>query len=172
MKRACHFQAANQAGITTLTVTILQYVKDGDEEKTIRKTAATNFWIVEKLPPKPPPPPPSGDRPPNYEEENLGEDGPHSKYNPDLKIVYINDHHKDYLKAREHSDETYDRYINYCFSKEIAVDRWKNLDSHELSEKITELVALSERMFDWKELAKKPKGRHPKEEGNTERSSF
>jgi hypothetical protein len=166
MKRTCHFQAASQAGITTLTVTILQYVKDGDEEKTIRKTAATNFWIVKELPPKPPPPPPSGDRPPNYEEENLGEDGPHSKYNPDLKIVYINDHHKDYLKAREHGDETYDRYINYCFSKEIAVDRWKNLDSHELSEKITELVALSERTFDWKELAKKPTGRHPKEEEN------
>jgi len=172
MKRTCHFQAANQEGIATLTVTVLQYVKEGDEEKTIKKTAATNFWVVRELPPRPPPPPPSGDRPPNYEEKGMGEDGPHSEYDPDLKIVSINYQHKDYMKASEHSDETLYRYINYCFSKEIAVDRWKNLDPHELSERIIELVSISERTFDWKELAKKPKGRHPKEEVSTERSSF
>jgi hypothetical protein len=165
MKRTCHFQSANQDGITTLTVTVLQYVKDGDEEKTIKKTAATNLWVVRELPFKPPPPPPSGDRPPSYEEKGMGEDGPHSEYDPVLKIVSINDQHKDYMKASEHSDETvYYRYINYCFSKEIAVERWKNLDPHELSERIIELVSISERTFDWKELAKKPKGRHPKEE--------
>jgi hypothetical protein len=168
MKRTCHFQAASQAGITTLTVTVLQYVKDGEEETTIKKTAATNFWVVEKLPPKPPSQPPSGDRLPNFEDENLGQDGPHSKYNPDLKIVYINNRHKNYLKARERSEETFYRYINYCFAKEIAVDRWKNLDPHELSERIVELVSISERTFDWKELAKKPKGRRPKGEGNAE----
>ena len=59
---------------------------------------------------------------------------------------------------------TLDRYINYCFSKEIAVDRWKNSDPHELSERIIELVALSERTFNWIEIAKKPKGRRKKEE--------
>ena len=34
MKRTCHFQAANQGGIATLSVTVLQFVKEGDEEKT------------------------------------------------------------------------------------------------------------------------------------------
>jgi len=164
MKKTSHFQAAYREGITTLTVTVLQFVQHGDEERTIKKTAATNIWVVKELPPTQPPAPPSGDRPPNPEEKDLGEDGPHSKYDPDMKIVYIHDRHKDYIKAREQSEETLYRYFNYCFAKEIAVDRWKNLDPHELSEKITELVSISDRTFDWKELAKKPKGRHPKEE--------
>jgi hypothetical protein len=172
MKRTCHFQAASQAGIATLTVTVFQYVKEGDEEKTIKKTAATNFWVVQEVSPKAPPSPPSGDRPPSYDTENLGEDGDHSKYNLDMKMVVINDHHKDFLKAREHGEETLYRYINYCYSKEIAVDRWKNLDPHELSEKIIELVSMSDRMFDWNELAKLPKGRRPKEEDNAKTISF
>lgn len=172
MKRTCHFQAANQAGITTLTVTALQYVKDGDEEKPIKKTTGTNFWVVKELPPKPPSPPRSGDPPPTPDYEDWGEDGEHSNFKPDLNIVTVNDHHKDYLRARERSEETLYRYINYCFSKEIAVDRWKNLDPHELSEKIIELVSISERAFDWKELAKKPKGRRPKEEGSADISDF
>lgn len=172
MKRTCHFQATNQAGITTLTVTALQYVKDGDEEKPIKKTTSANFWVVKELPPKPPSPPRSGDPPPTPDYEDLGEDGDHSNFKPDLNIVVINDHHKDYLRARERSEETLYRYINYCFSKEIAVDRWKNLDPHELSEKIVELVSISERAFDWKELAKKPKGRRPKEEGTAGISDF
>ena len=74
-----------------------------------------------------------------------------------MKIVFINDHHKDYLRAAEIDEMTLDRYINYCFSKEIAVDRWKNSDPHELSERIIELVAFSERTFNWKELAKEAK---------------
>jgi hypothetical protein len=172
MKRTCHVQAGSQAGITTLSVIVLQYVKDGEEEKTIKKTTAANFWVVEKLPPKPPPTPPTGDRLPNFEEENLGEDGPHSKYNPDLKLVSINTHNRDYLKARERNEETYYRYTNYCFAKEIAVDRWKNLDPHELSERIIELVSVSERTFDWKELTKKPQGRPPKRKESAEITSF
>ena len=172
MKRTCHFQAANQGGITTLSVTVLQFVKEGDEEKTIKKTAATNFWVVKELPPKPPSPPPSGDRPPTPEEKGMGEDGPHSEYDPDLKIVWINYQNKDYVGANKSGEETFYRYYNYCYSKEVAVDRWKNLDPHELGEKIVELISISERAFNWKELVKKPKGRHPKEEANAMISSF
>jgi hypothetical protein len=172
MKRTAHFQAADQEGIATLTVTVLQFVGDGDEEKTIKKSAATNLWVVTELPPPPPLPPKSGDQPPIHDEDNLGEDGDRSKYNKDLNIVYINDHHKDFLKAQEFGGETIGRYINFCYSKEIAVDRWKNLDSHELSERILELIALSERMFNWKEVAKKPKGRRSKKDANMILSNY
>ncbi len=167
IKRTCHFQASTLEGITALTVTVLQFLKEGNEEKTIKKMASTNFWVVKELPPRTPSSPPSGDQPPSYETENAGEDADRSRYNPDVKIVFINDHHKDYLKAVETDEMTLDRYINYCFSKEIAVDRWKNSDPHELSERIIELVALSERTFNWKEIAKKPKGRHTKEEATS-----
>lgn len=166
MKKTSHFQAVHREGITTLSVTVLQFVQEGDEEKTIKKTTGTNIWVVKEPPPPPPPPPPSGDQPPNLEEKDLGEDGPHSRYDLETKIINIHDRHKDYIKAREHSEETLYRYINYCFAKEIAVDRWKNLDPHELSEKTVELVSISERVIDWKELGKRPKGRHPKEEEN------
>jgi hypothetical protein len=87
------------------------------------------------------------------------------------KRVFINDHHRDYRSAHELGEHLY-RYINYCYSKEIAVDRWKNVDPHELSERIVELMAFSERIIDWKEIAKKPMGRKPKEEANTDISSF
>jgi len=164
VKRTCHFQAGNQEGIATLTVAVLQFIGNAGNEQTIKKTGATNLWVVRELPLKPPPPPPPhGDKPPTLLEDNLGEDGPHSKYEPLTKIVKVNDHHKDYIKAKERSDETLYRYIIHCFAKEIAVDRWKSLDSHELSEKITDLVSISERAFDWKELIKKRKGRRPKE---------
>jgi hypothetical protein len=172
MKRTCHFQAGSVEGIATLSVTVLQYIKKGDEERPIKKTAATNFWIVRELPPRLSPPPPSGDRPPTPEEKGMGEDGPHSEYDPDLKIVWINNQNKDYVKANEQGEDTFYRYFNYCYSKEVAVDRWKNVDPHELSEKIVELVAISERAFNWKELLKKPKGRHPKEQENFKISSF
>lgn len=164
-KKTCHFQAANREGITTLNVTVLQYVQDGDQEKTVKKTSATNIWVVRELPPKQSLQPQSGDRPPTPEEKDLGEDGPHSKYDTETKIVYINDRHKEYIRVREHSDETLYRYLNYCFAKEIAVDRWKSPDPHELSERIIDLVSVSERKFDWKELVKKPKGRRPREDG-------
>jgi hypothetical protein len=166
VKKTARFQAFNKEGITTLTVTVLQYIEDEGEEKTIKKTTATNIWVVKDLPPTPPPSPPSGDRPPNREESNLSEDGPHSKYDLEMKTVYINDHHSDYIKAKQNSEETLNRYINYCYATEIAVNRWKNLDPHDLSEKITELVSLAERTFDWKELLRKPKGRHRKEDEN------
>ena len=142
------------------------------KKRPIKKTAATNFWVVKELPPKPPSSPPSGDRPPTPEEKGMGEDGPHSEYDPDLKIVWINYQNKDYVRANQSGEETFYRYYNYCYSKEVAVDRWKNLDPHELSEKIVELVSISERAFNWKELVKKPKGRHPKEEANVMISSF
>ncbi len=158
MKRTAHFQASNQEGITALTVTVFQFVGDGDKEKTIKKSAATNFWVVKELPHSPHQLPKSGDQPPTPEYENGGEEGDRSRYNKDLNIVYINDHHKDFLKAQDLGEETVDRYFNFCYSKEIAVDRWKNLDSHDLSERILELVAFSERVFNWKEIAQKPKG--------------
>lgn len=166
VKKTARFQAFNKEGITTLAVTVLQYIEDKGEEKTIKKTTATNIWVVKDLPLTPPPSPPSGDRPPNREETNLSEDGPHSKYDLEMKTVYINDHHSDYIKANQNSEETLNRYINYCYATEIAVNRWKNLDPHDLSEKITELVSLAERTFDWKELLRKPKGRHRKEDEN------
>jgi hypothetical protein len=161
MSKTCHFQVGSKEGIATIKVTVLQYV-EGKEEPIV-KTAATNIFVVSVLPPRPPPPPPKGDKPPTPLEDNLGEDGPHSKYDPDTKIVTINDHHKDWIKAEQKDIETLYRYFNYCFAKEVAVDRWKFLDPHELSEKITDLVALSERSFNWKELIKRRRGRHPKE---------
>lgn len=39
---------------------------------------------------------------------------------------------------------TLDSYINYCYCKEIAVDRWKGTpsDPHELSERIATMLSL------------------------------
>lgn len=103
------------------------------------------------------------DRPPSLLEDNLGEDGLHSVYEPKTETIKVNDHHQNYIKAREKDDQTLYRYINYCFAKEVAVDRLgKTLDPHELSEKMTDLVALSERAFNWEELVKKRRGRPPK----------
>lgn len=163
MNKTCVFQAGNFEGIETLSVTVFQYVKEKGIEKTIKKTAATNVWVVKELPP------PklinrerSGDKLPTPEEGDLGEDGPHSKLKKELNIVTINDHHKDFKEARNKDDETYYRYYNCCYAKELAVERWKNLDSIELSERIIDLLALSERVIDWKEIVKKKRGRHPK----------
>jgi len=167
MKKTCLFQVGGQTGIATLTVTVLQYLVDAGREQTIKKIGATNLYVVTELPPTPPPPPPKGYRPPTHEEKNLGEDGPHSQYETGTSIIYINDHHSDFVKAevstREKGDATVYRYINYCYAKEIAVDRWKTLDPKELSEKIIDLVALSEREMPWEELIRKPKGRPPRE---------
>ena len=79
MKRTCHFQASSLEGVTTLTVTALQFLREGNEEKTIKRMASTNFWVVKELPPRKPSLPPSGDQPPNYETENAGEDSNRSR---------------------------------------------------------------------------------------------
>jgi hypothetical protein len=163
MKRTCQLQVDSQDGVTTLAITVLQYGGKTDEEAPIKKTAATNVWVVEELPPPRPIPPPKEDQPPLPEEGNLGEDGPRSKFNTDLNYITINDHHKDFIEAKKKDEETYNRYFNYCYAKEIAVDRWKTLDAYELSERIIEVVALSERMMPWKELARKRRGRRPRE---------
>jgi len=163
MKRTCQFQVDSQDGITALSVTVLQYLGETSEEAPIKKTTSTNVWVVKELPPPPPPPPPKGEQPPIPEEDNLGEDGPHSRFDTSLKIIKINDHHRDFIEAKKKDEETYNHYFNYCYAKEIAVDRWKTLDATELGEKITELVALSERMIPWRELTKKRRGRPPRE---------
>lgn len=163
INRTCNYETSALTGIATLSVAVLQHIIGPGKVETIKRMNSTNVWVVDKLPPKPPSPPPTGDRPPALEEKNLGEDGPHAKFESTISIVYVNDHHKDYIEARNKDDETLYRYVNYCFAKEIAVDRWKSVDPHELSEKIVDLVAISERLFDWKELIKKPRGRQPKE---------
>jgi len=165
MHRTCIFQAGKDEGITTLTAMAFQHLGESGKEQTITKTASTNIWVV-KEPTKKPPPPPPGDRPPLPDEIPLGEDGVHSKYLPETNIVQINNQHKDFLEAKEKGNEALYRYINYCYCKEIAVDRWKNfvVDPHEMSEKITDLVAISEKAFDFKKMAQKIRGRPPKKE--------
>ena len=81
-----------------------------------------------------------------------------------MNIVQVNNQHKDFKAAAERGDEALNRYINYCCCKEIAIDRWKDLtsDPHELSEKIADLLAISDLAFDWKSLAQKRRGRQPK----------
>jgi hypothetical protein len=56
----------------------------------------------------------------------------------------LNTQHKDFKAAAEMGEETLDRYINYCYCKEIAVDRWKGTpsDPHELSERIATMLSL------------------------------
>lgn len=163
--RTCIFQAGKKEGIiATLTVTAFQYLEEAGNEKTIVKTASSNVWIVSQLSKKPPSQP-RGDKPPALEEINLGSDL-HSKYLPDMNVVQVNNEHNDYKAAAERGQEALFRYINYCYCKEIAVDRWKDIatDPHELSEKITDLLAISDLAFNWKELAHKPRGRPPKEQ--------
>ncbi len=162
--RTCIFQAGKQESIVTITATAFQYLEKSGKEKTISKTASTNVWIVSKLSKKPHRPPP-GDKPPLLEEISLAEEV-HSKYLPKTNIVQVNNLHKDYNRGEKRGPEALYKYINYCYCKEIAVDRWKDLvaDPHELSERITDLLAISDLAFDWKELARKPRGRPSKKE--------
>lgn len=161
MYRTCILQAGKQEGIATLTVKAFQYVGESEKEKTIHKTASTNIWIVAEISKKPYRPPP-GDKPPLLDEIPLAEEI-HSKYLPKTNVVQVNNEHKDYKKAEKKGPEALYKYINYCYCKEIAVDRWKDLvtDPHELSERITDLLAISDLAFDWKQLARKPRGRSP-----------
>lgn len=161
MDRTCILQAGKQESIATLTVTAFQYLEKSGKEITIHKTASTNFWVVDKLSKKPKRPPP-GDKPPLLEEIFLAEEI-HSKYLPETNVVQVNNKHKDYKVAEKTSPEVLYKYINYCYCKEIAVDRWKDLvaDYHELSERITDLLAISDLAFDWKKLSRRPRGRPP-----------
>ena len=172
MHRTCILQAGKQENIATLAVTAFQYVEELGKEKTIHKTASTNIWIVGRLSKKPQRPPP-GDKPPLLDEIPLAEEI-HSKYLPKTNVVQVNNKHKDYQLAAKRSPETLYKYINYCYCKEIAVDRWKDLvtDHHELSEKITDLLAISDLAFDWKELSRKPRGRPPSVETWKRRGLF
>jgi hypothetical protein len=167
MYRTCILQAGKQEGIATITVKAFQYLKESEKEKTITKTASTNIWIVAELSKKPPRPP-SGDKPPLLEEIPLAEET-HSKYLPKTNVVQVNNEHRDYKEAEKKGPEALYRYINYCYCKEIAVDRWKDMvaDPHELSERITDLLAISDLYFDWKELARKPRGRTSAKESVT-----
>lgn len=161
--RTCIFQAGKKEGtIATITATAFQYLEESGKEKTVAKTVSTNIWIVSQLPKKPPSPP-RGDKPPIYDEYPLGNEI-HSKFVSSMNMVQINNQHKDFKAAAERGDEALYRYINYCYCKEIAVDRWKDLtsDPHELSEKITDLLAISDLAFDWKSLAQKRRGRLPR----------
>jgi hypothetical protein len=161
--RTCIFQAGKKEGtIATITATAFQYLEESGKEKTVAKTASTNIWIVSQLPVKPPSPP-HGDKPPIYDEYPLG-DEIHSKFVSSMNMVQINNQHKDFKAAEERGDEALYRYINYCYCKEMAVDRWKDLtsDPHELSERIADLLAISDLAFDWKSLAQKRRGRLPR----------
>jgi len=161
MYRTCILQAGRKEGIITITATSFQHLNIGKEE-TITKTASTNVWLVEKLPEKRRQSP-TGDKPPLLEELPLAEDV-HSKYLPKTNVVQVNNQHKDYKLAEKRDIQALYRYINYCVCKEIAVDRWKNIvsDPHELSEKIADLLAISDLAFDWRALARKPRGRSRK----------
>jgi len=161
MHRTCILQAGRQENIARLAVTAFQYIDKSGKEITIHKTASTNIWVVDKLSKKPQRPPP-GDRPPLLEEIPLAEEI-HSNYLPKTNVVQVNNEHKDYKVAEKRSPEALYKYINYCYCKEIAVDRWKDLvtDHHELSERITDLLAISDLAFDWKKLSRKPRGRPP-----------
>jgi hypothetical protein len=157
--RTCILQGGKEAGIITIIAMAFQQPGESEEEKAITKIASTNVWIVNELTKKPPRPP-LGDKPPSFEEIPL-EEGIHSKYLPNTKVVQVNNQHRDYKEAEKRDLETLYKYINFCYCKEIAVDRWKDLtaDPHELSERIADLVAISELAFDWKALTQKPRGR-------------
>jgi len=171
MYRTCILQAGRKEGIITITAMSFQHLNNG-KEKTITKTASTNVWLVETLPEKRHRPP-TGDKPPLLEELPLTEDV-HSKYLPKTNVVQVNNQHKDYKQAEKKDLQALYRYINCCYCKEIAVDRWKGIvaDPHELSEKITDLLAISDLAFDWKELTRKPRGRPPKREVAWRRRRF
>jgi len=167
LNRTCILQTGKQEGIATLTVMAFQHIGELGKEKTIAKTASTNVWLVSQLVKKPPRPP-AGDKPPTLEEIPLAEEI-HSKYLPKTNVLQVNNEHKDYKEADKRGPEVLARYVNYCYCKEIAVDRWKDFvtDPHELSERIADLLAMSELYFDWKELARKPRGRPPTKESVT-----
>jgi hypothetical protein len=163
--RTCLFKAGEKEGaISTITVTAFQYIEELGKEKTITKIASTNIWIVREISKKTPSSP-RGDKPPIYDEYPLGNEI-HSKFIPSMNMVQVNNQHKDFKAAVEQGDEALYRYINYCYCKEIAVDRWKDLisDPYELSEKIADLLAISDLAFDWKSLAQKRRGRPPRKE--------
>lgn len=168
MYRTCILQAGRKEGIITITAMSFQHLNNG-EEKTITKTASTNVWLVDTLTKKRHRPP-TGDKPPLLEELPLTEDI-HSKYLPNTNVVQVNNQHKDYKQAEKKDFQAFLRYINCCYCKEITVDRWKGmaLDPHELSEKITDLLAISDLAFNWKELAQKPRGRPPKREDTSKK---
>jgi len=161
--RTCILQAGKKEGeIATITATAFQYVEDSGKERTIAKTASTNIWIVRQLTKKPPPLP-RGDKPPTLDEIPLGNEI-HSKFVSNMNMVQVNNQHRDFKASLDKGEEALDRYINYCYCKEIAVDRWKDLtsDPHELSERIADLLAISDLAFDWKSLAQKRRGRAPR----------
>jgi len=163
--RTCIFKAGKKEGaIATINVTAFQYLEESGKERTVVKTASTNIWIVSEILKKPPSSP-RGDKPPMYDEYPLGSEI-HSKFVPSMNMVQVNNQHRDFKAATEQGDEALYRYINYCYCKEIAVDRWKDLtsDPHELSEKIADLLAISDLAFDWKSLAQKRRGRPPRRE--------
>jgi len=164
MYRTCILQAGKTAGIATITAMAFQHLEDSAKEKTITKTASTNVWLVHELSKKPRKPP-TGDKPPMLNELPLSEDI-HSKYLPKTNVVQVNNQHKDYMEAEKRDPQALYRYINCCYCKEIAVDRWKGIieDPHEMSEKITDLLAISDLAFDWKKLTLKPRGRPSKRE--------
>jgi hypothetical protein len=163
--QTCIFKAGKKEGaIATITATVFQYLEESGKEKTVAKTASTNIWIVSQISKKPPSAP-RGDKPPMYDEYPLGNEI-HSKFVPSMNMVQVNNQHRDFKAAAEQGDEALYRYINYCYCKEIAVDRWKDLtsDPHELSEKIADLLAISDLAFDWKRLAQKRRGRPQRRE--------
>jgi hypothetical protein len=80
--------------------------------------------------------------------------------------VEINEAHLDYRSAEVLGYDAKVRYMNMCFSKEIAVDRWGQLlsqDQHGLGERIMELTLFAERAFGFvPPEAPKRRGRPPK----------
>ena len=149
------FRAGPRKGVVTVLVSAV-------ENGTIKK-CSTNVFIKDDLPPPPPPPPPPpADRPPTLEYFSETS-GPRSQFNKALNTVEVNEAHQDYRTAEELGYEARIRYINMCFSKEIAVDRWGQLlsqDQHALGERIMELTLFSEKAFGFRPLeAPKKRGR-------------
>jgi len=157
-EREVTFRAGPRKGIVTVHVSAV-------ENGTVKK-CSTNVFILESLPPPPPPPPPPpADRPPGlfwFSEMS----GPRSRFKKQLNNVEINEAHPDYRKAETVGTETKIRYMNMCFSKEIAVDRWGQLlsqDQHALGERIMELTLFAESAFGLGPLeVPKRRGRPPK----------
>ena len=152
------FRAGPRKGVVTVHVSAV-------ENGTVKK-CSTNVFIVENLPPPPPPPPPPPtDRPPNlswFSETS----GPRSQFKKPLNTVEINEAHPDYRSAEALGYDAKVRYMNMCFSKEIAVDRWGQLlsqDQHGLGERIMELTLFAEKAFGFgPPEAPKRRGRPPK----------
>jgi hypothetical protein len=157
--REVAFRAGPRKGVVTVHVSAV--------ENRVVKKCSTNVFIVENLPPPPPPPPPPADRPPNlswFSETS----GPRSQFQKPINTVEINEAHLDYRNAEALGYDAKVRYMNMCFSKEIAVDRWGQLlsqDQHGLSERIMELTLFAEKAFGFG-LAEVPKKRgRPRKSG-------